>query len=435
MLKIKIDKSKILPKYTTLLLLLISNPSLTGPPPRVEIPSTFPGEVVASSSMHWIGPYVLVNNVTINDNQSKKVTWFSDDGDILKEITGRRIEANSYYIKERKKDTTLIHSLYYSSAITLLHDKLNRSRGIRGYEYGKYFYRQYLTEYGIYTDFYANGSFVGTYGPHCWITGSTFNVSKSGSFACTISDSTSGDYCRIISVDSLGKEVFSFNSDGPLIGITPSLNGEMVIINYNLDKINNRGSQDFACFFSSGDIVRKNLWPNGRLIGWIPNTKKMIISTSVGEDYTYSLLNWKTGELEWSVNDPLEYTPNTSSHGMAISKDFLILSGLAIRESIAHGPVIPNNLRGTIRMLAAIDIKKGKLVAKWYEPTFSGRWQVGTGMSPMPNRGGNLIWYDNSLYHLTESNFSIIDFNEIENLTNGWVRPTDSGRVCNKVIY
>jgi hypothetical protein len=249
-----------------------------------------------------------------------------------------------------------------------------------------------------------------------------------------LEDTASGKFCRVVSVDSLGNEVFSFQSDGPLIGITPSPTAELVVINYNLDTVNNRGSTDFACFSTSGNTVRANLWPNGGLVGWVPETKSMIVSTSLGADYTYHLLDWSSGQTVWSVPDPLEYTPMTNNYGTAITQDYFILSGMAIRESIAHGPVIPNDLRGTIRMLAAIDIKKGELVAKWYEPTFSGRWQIGTGMPAMPNSGGRLIWYDYQLYHVTDVNFSKIDFGDIKNLKNGWVGPADSGRVYHDVM-
>jgi hypothetical protein len=189
------------------------------------------------------------------------------------------------------------------------------------------------------------------------------------------------------------------------------------------------------CFFTSGRITKIEPKPNGHVLGWVDGSKRMIMATGLGDEYTYHLLDWSTGKLVWSIEDPLEYTPMFARHGMAISKDYLILSGLAIRESIAHGPVIPNDLKGTVRMLAAIDIKKGKLAAKWYEPVFSGKWQIATGLPPMPSSGGALIWYKGKLYHMTGDQFSEIDFNEIKNFENGWVPPDNSGRVIKEVIY
>ena len=172
----------------TLIVILTSTTPVAGPPPRIDIPSSFPGEIAGSSSMRWVAPYVLLEEVTIADKSIGKVTWYSKDGDIIKEVSGGLLEANSYYILQRVADTTLIHSVHNTRAIKLLPQQGGSDSYIHGQDYGKYFYYQYTNAQGSYTDFYANGSLVGTYGPHCWFVGRTFNVSVSGSFACSLED-------------------------------------------------------------------------------------------------------------------------------------------------------------------------------------------------------------------------------------------------------
>ena len=430
-------------KYLNSILLLViflfisiaGYPKGGGRMPTINIPPSFPGETIGTSRFSWVAPYVCSRDITIGKNHLTTVTWFSEDGQIIKEISGKHLEANSYYIRNRLGDTTIINSIYDTSSLIIIRDTINCTRGgsISGKDYGKYFWRDYSKNGFKWTDFYANAEFVGTFGPQYWFAGRLFNVNTTGSIAYSLMDTVNNNSCKIVSLDSLGNQTFSFNCDGPYIGVTPSPNGQCVVVNYNLDTINNRGSTDFACLYSSGEIVRANLYPNGRLIGWVPGNFNMIVTTALGADYTYRLLDWKTGEILWSVKDPLEYTPMTRAHGTVISEDYLLLSGLAIRESLPHGPVIPNQLEGTIRMLAAIDIKKGELVAKWYEPTFTGRWQVGTGTSPMPNSGGKLMWYKNELYHVTDVNFSKINFEDIQNYRNGWVPPNNSGNVIHNI--
>ena len=58
---------------------------------------------------------------------------------------------------------------------------------------------------------------------------------------------------------------------------------------------------------------------------------------------------------------------------------------------------------------------------------------MGTGFSPMPNMGGKLMWYKNELYHVTDENFSKINFEDIKNFKNGWVPPDDSGNVVYRI--
>jgi hypothetical protein len=144
-------------------------------------------------------------------------------------------------------------------------------------------------------------------------------------------------------------------------------------------------------------------------------------------------MDWTTGKLKWQLKNPIEYSLFVSRYGMAIIKNYLILSGLAIRESISHGPVIPNDFRGPIRMLATIDMKSGKLIAKWYEPTFSGKWMAGSYFPPMPNGGGKLSWYKGELYHVTDADFSKISLDDIASFSNGWVSPNDSGKAYNEI--
>ncbi len=406
---------------------------LSGRPPIIDIPGNFPGETIGTSSGGWIAPFIYSYSTNIDRENRISVIWYSENGRVLKKIEGKRIDANGYYILERKADTTFVHTIYDTTFIIILPGKNIGYSCIYGQDYGKYFYREYSTDSGKYFDFYARGSFIGSFGPNCWITGRAFAVSKSGTFVYSLADSNMSEFCTIVSCDSLGNEIFRFTADGPLIGLTPSLTGDWAIIQYNLDTTNRRGSKDYACFTSTGDTIRIHL--NGGLMGWVPGTGKMIVTTLIDKDFGYGLLNWETGEFEWAVKDPLEYTPNATNDGWAISRKYFILSGLAIRKSVAHGPVIPNNLVCTTRMLAAIDIDKGELVAEWYEPVFSGQWQVGTAFPAMPDRGGRLIWLNDNLYHITSENFSMIDFGDIEGLSNGWVAPTDSGKVYYNIVH
>ncbi|UCG62454.1 MAG: hypothetical protein JSV52_03980 [Candidatus Zixiibacteriota bacterium] len=419
----------------TLAVLLTSVPVIAGPPPRIGVPSSYPGEIAGSSSMRWAAPYVLLEEVTIADKPTRKVTWYSKDGDILKEVSGERLQDNSYIV-QRIADTTLIHSVHSTQSTKLLRLGDVKDSYIHVQDCGKHFYRQYRNAQGTYTDFYSNGSLVGTYGPHSGTHGISLGIGNSGSFVYSKLDSTAEHLCRVVSVDSIGNEVFSFNAEGPLAGLAPSPNGDHVIVYYNFDHPKVRHATAFAYFYSDDKITKVPLERYSGFLEWVPETATVIVYNKVEERDVFSLLALNTGKFVWSVNDPIEYhSPMVHRVIWVITNDYLILSGMAIRESIAHGPVIPNDLRGTIRMLAAIDIKTGELVAKWYEPTFSGRWRIGTGMPAMPYTGGRLIWYDNELYHVTDLNFSKIDFSEIKNLENGWVGPADSGAVYHDVMH
>ncbi len=398
--------------------------------PIVEMPSSFPGESLASSTFSWLDPYVLFQQVIVPNNIIRKVTWYSRDGQVIKELMGRRLEARGDFIMEHRADTIIIHNACNTLAITLPPDQRFRECYLHGQDYGKYFYRQYTIGSNTYTDFYKYGLYAGTYGSHCWITGNTINVSTSGSIAYSVSDSTTSEFCKIVSIDSLGNEVFTFLADGPLVDIISSPTGEQVIINYNLDEANNRSSDDFACFFSSGEIVRVKLWPNGELIGWVPDTKCMIVRTSIGDDYTYHLLDWKSGEIAWSLNNKApDYILTTSSGGMAFTKDYFILTGLASGELIPNITDVPVSPGDNMLMMVAIDVKTGVLAAKWYEPIIVGNQSVGSIADRASNRGGRFTWYDNNLYYVTDKKFSMIDLNDIKNLKNGWVDPADSAKI------
>ena len=187
------------------------------------------------------------------------------------------------------------------------------------------------------------------------------------------------------------------------------------------------------CFSASGNIVRASVSPVGKPIGWVPHTNKMITFISIGENASYSMIDWMTGDLMWSIDDPIEYTPRYPRR--AITGDYLILSGLAVRPCVKEFKKVPTVLKGRIRMLAAIDVNTGRLAAKWYEPLFPGRWEGGLPLPPMPNAEGDLVWYENQLHYVTDVSFSKIDFDDIKNLANGWVGPDDSGRIYQDFVH
>lgn len=400
-----------------------------GPPVVLNIPSVYPGKAVGTASVRWIAPYVLVNEVTVSENRTAKAMWITESGEILKEINISDFDIRGGHIWNRKDDKLWIHILYDTSKIELTRDKLKQGASIYDRDFGKYLYITYSTDSGMYIDFYAKGSFRETYGPLCESFTKSFDVSSSGSIAYALIDSTVESQCKIISLDSLGEEIFTFESSGIMKSITASFTGDCVVLITSARFAKHEISEVSECVFSTGKTVRLNTGLVGYVIDWVPETLKMIVM--VGE--TYKMIDWREGKVIWSVDDPIEYSPMTSFHGQPISPRFLLSAGLAIRESIAHGPVIPNELKGTIRMLAAIDIEKGELAAKWYEPVFSGRWQVSTHLPPMPNDGGTVLWYKDEFYQIADGRLSVINISDIENFENGWVPPTQSGRIYRDV--
>ena len=248
---------------------------VAGRPPIVEMPPISPGEIVATSSMRWVGPYVLSNRVSIGGVQHDRIIWYSEEGNIIKEINGTQIDANSGNITEYKKDTTIIHSIHDTSRIVLSSTTRYPGSSIHGQEYGMYFFQQYSTENGTFTDFYVNGAFRGRHGPHCKMGAEDFNVSSTGGLAYTRFDPDSTCPRSIVSVDTSGSEVFAFVPDTILQDITPSPSGKYVITSsHYLDDSTGRRLTRLKCYSSTDKVVQVDR--PMRFISWVQNTSRMI---------------------------------------------------------------------------------------------------------------------------------------------------------------
>ncbi len=404
--------------------------------PRTGIPQLYPGEIIGSSQSTWIAPYVSKSTIQVGDSTYSTVTWFSEGGEILKRLENKRVMIYDTYVLYHENDTTFVISTY-DTLVTKIPEDTSKKHLSRKYVRGSrsiFVYEKYLKNGNYYTDYFNNNGLVGTYGPHRYTNGSSFSINKLGYFAYTIKDSTE-ENSDIIICDPLGEKIYKFSPERPVYKISISPINQTVFVNYHKRGSKHSPTNDYDCYYTSGKKEKFKIKDLKGLGEFLPNTTKMMYYVSIGESHDYVLVDWQNQKRIWEIQTPIDYIrPMTSQDGFAYSDEYLIISGLAIRESIPHGPVIPNKLKGTIRMLAAIDIETGELVAKWYEPTFTGRWIVGSTFPPMPNRGGKLMWYQGELYHVTDENFSKIIIEDIKNFQNGWIFPNRNENLIHNVL-
>ncbi|MBU0983813.1 MAG: hypothetical protein KKA42_08085 [candidate division Zixibacteria bacterium] len=352
--------------------------------------------------------------------------WYAEDGRVRRMMSPDDGNLHGYYYDvDESGDSTLLHSIFNDSVYCLA-TKEHPIDSVVSPEFEKTLYCQFTQDGDLYTRYFVDGLPAGTYGPHVAILGNCFETHSSGACAYTLRDTVALHQSLVVVVDSLGIESFSFDSERPVNKIMPAPSSTFVIVRYEGDGTSGKDSSEYACVLAIGEKYQIKLPTNTAFVAWIPGTTRMITSVSHGTEKSYACLDWAKGTHIWEQQSPIELNVALSSSTTAVVSDYFVVSGLAVRESISHGPQVPNDTRGPIRMIGALDLRTGKSAAQWYEPTFHGTWSAWTNLPPMPDRPGEFRWFRGQLYFVTESCFSRIDPENIRALSGGWVAPGKS---------
>ncbi|MHC4504151.1 MAG: hypothetical protein ACYTFI_12655, partial [Planctomycetota bacterium] len=88
--------------------LLIGDAFASRPPPP---PITMPGDVRGRLYSRWLAPYVQTTEMWIGRASRRSVLWFSPEGKLLREVSGRWINVQPGFVSVREKGVTTIHAV------------------------------------------------------------------------------------------------------------------------------------------------------------------------------------------------------------------------------------------------------------------------------------------------------------------------------------
>jgi hypothetical protein len=127
-----------------------------------------------------------------------------------------------------------------------------------------------------------------------------------------------------------------------------------------------------------------------------------LVHTSIGYDYRFHLIDWRTGKQVWDVPDPSPARVPGSLPPVAVAGDHLLVGGL---EYVQRG-----ERREAVRSIYALEPTTGKVAAHWlprplYQPT---------------GDGGRFLQLGRKLFLVTDEEFAEVRLSDITAKKNGW---------------
>ncbi|MHC4201200.1 MAG: hypothetical protein ACYSU0_14515 [Planctomycetota bacterium] len=378
--------------------LLIGDAFASRPPPP---PITMPGDVRGRLYSRWLAPYVQTTEMWIGRASRRSVLWFSPEGKLLREASGRGIYVQPGFVSVREKGVTTIHAVNGRWKFVL-----PRKEAPPGFVGGcitatadsRVFIRQFHPRRGLIgVDVYVSGELASTIGPLPSYKCAGVGLAPDGSSAFLSCETAAGKTVQVVVAGPDGKERFRPRCEGTIISPEPAPGGKGVLLQSDAggDKQN-----VFTFYDRSGKVRSLKVEHNPHLMGWIPGTCRALFVTSVGHGGRFRLVDWTTGRTLWHVPNPC--TGNIGAlESVVVETDRILIAG--------HDLIQWGTGKEPVRTVCAVDPSDGHTVARWHP-------------SPMrpDHEYGRLLKLGERVYLMTAREFSEIDKADIAARKDGW---------------
>jgi hypothetical protein len=309
-----------------------------GVPPPGPFPD-LPGVSKGKIETYWLAPYVRVSE----GFGGTTITWFTEGGHIKRQTAVSGIEPGFVDIIGKRETFQGVNEDWQ---ITLPPEPppVESGYSMSGYITSTMDSRVFVHEFHpkpgwIALDIYIHGKPANTVGPFLQYQGRDFELNEDGSTALTVWKDESHTVTQVITTDTNG--IIRFRVDGDSSIVAPG--GALL-----------------------HPDTRPNLGPNPRSIGWIPATHQSLLSTSIGFEYRYKLIDWDTGKSLWDIPCSGGGKPQVLSVGFTPK---LVI--FAVAELYKPGPwrgaewFLGNSGQEWIRTFYAVNVQDGSLAARW----------------------------------------------------------------------
>ncbi len=373
-------------------------------PPRLrhDLPGDSRGKLWGS----WIAPYVKDTHCRVGDEWRNEVQWFDEDGSIVREVSSS--SAQPGFVSATADGQRRIYGTCQNWEFVLPKKGVRASFMTATSDSRTFLHQFHPEDRKIAVDMYVRGQLVGTIGPFMQYKGVGVKLSPDGSAGLLVWKTKDKKVVQAVSAGRDGKVRLRADcGDGsgmpsiPWHGVAP--NGRGVLIEFTARREGNR----FSYYTPSRPPVSLALASNPLIAGWLPNSDTCVWRVGPG----YQSIDWRTGAIRWSVVEMSQRRVTQHGENMAIVGKYLLL---ARSEHIRWGP----DLTGPARILYAVDVDDGRVVAHWLA------WPSSPSLTV---RGGRFALVSDRLYFVTADEFSELRLEDIESWKNGWRRGSLDG--------
>ena len=311
------------------------------------------------------------------------VTWFNEDGMIKRQTEVSILEPGFVDIISRRFPEAVVRSRVapdfirrsaYSNVIQGVNEEwkivLPNKTGPSGCETSTPDSRVFVDEFHprqglIALDIYVHGKLENTVGPFRQYGFESVHLSDDGSAALIVWKDESKKTAQLVVLDPGGKVSFRVDCDHPVHSPIAAPGGAGALLLPNQGGTN---QNTFLWYTRDGKLSTLEVSPNPYCVGWVPDSRKSLFSTSLGYDHRYRLIDWDTGKSLWDIPCPGDH-----GHALAIGLTPRLVI-FAVGELYKPGPwrgtqlVVREGEKEWIRAFYAISVKDGSLVARWQAP-------------------------------------------------------------------
>jgi hypothetical protein len=360
-----------------------------------DAPMTLPGTLKGRAESRWLAPYVQYSGISVGDTHISTVRWLSAGGKVRRELTGADVSASSEFAWDIKNGQTTIHGLGGDWQIVL-----PRKQG--GYitaTANGYFLHQHNPDANrVAVDVYIGGKLARAFGPFWQYESSGVCHGADGSLVLLTLKNGDNKTPQIVAAGPDGKVTMQVDCIHPVMSpvVAPGARGVLV-------QPNGAERNTFSYYTTKGKVASFKPGPNASWITWLPQSATALMSSSVGHDYRFHLVDWTKGKQLWDIKDPCAARVPGWAPRVVAAKDYLLFAG---REYVKLG-----ERQEPVRCLYAVDIKTGKTAARWH---------------PTPQRTSSdrdEPWFFSDgprLYVMTPDEFSEVDLDDIAAKKRGW---------------
>ncbi len=353
--------------------------TLAPPPPPHRI---IPGVPIGNTDTHWMAPYTLATQFSVEGKTVTEVRWFEEDGRVRRTLSGDRINARGEFISEFTGDQRIVHGVDGRWSLVV-----PQKPGPAGYITGTgdlFVHQFHPIEGQIAADVYVRGNHVRTVGPLAQYKTEGVQLADDGSWALLTWTSLTKSETQVVVHGTQGS-VSYFKGCGENVRYPfPVGDGRGVLV-----KVEGLKEPPVRYKYSQGEGEWRTIavGPNADPVVSPRGQSTVLFRTSIGQRERFQWIDCTTGIVRWEIPSPV--------------------------EKIEHAATLAYDLDGTGMILfvgrdfAAVAARTGDRIARW-EPT-------------IPRiESGRIVRVGDRLFIVTPKQFAEINLADISAKRNGW---------------
>jgi hypothetical protein len=374
---------------------------LYAPPPNGPGPG-LPGKIGGKIESYWVLPFV---KATVNADGSTDIAWLDEKGNLIRQSKAAYVGTG--YIR-LTGNINVMEGIKGDWKITLPPVPDEDEGSEMATADGRIFLVESTPKHGqLLLNVYVDGKLASKLGPFFRYKGRETEL-EGNCAALLVWKDQSKNTAQVVVIDGKGEISLRQDCDADVDSPDAAPDGKGVLIE------DNRGNEhENTCMWYTvkGKTQTLKIEPNHRVVGWLPHTHRSLLSTSVGYDNRYRLIDWDTGETLWEIPCP----GNGRDLAVGITPDLVLFSQAELFDG--HGSWMGESLSleidkpEWIRVLYAVDAKTGKTVASW-RPDPDRRLERG--------RGEFFCWSGGKFYFVADNEFTELNLEDITAKRHGW---------------